>query len=214
MTDGTASSPPFQGGVPPKAAGWFTPRTGRGGSPGAHKRHWTAEVLLLSSLLGACSSIPFDPDKSRSVIAADIGVPVKLIELESRCNFFPFPYGRGAPGKMTACVFIQTPDSFQILGYNREKQAYFLWFRIPYVDIECALHDPKGPGKGMLSLLTGEYAYVVAIFRPDSDRLDYGRVDQVLAVLNAHRVRVIEHPTRLDYLPLRSSETRNICRDK
>jgi hypothetical protein len=89
-------------------------------------------------------------------------VAERSIDLVSRSNFFLFPYGRGAPGKMTGCVFIRTHEWFGIVGYNQDKRSYVLWHRIPYQNVECSVYERAGPGSGMCvetrGLLGGQFA--------------------------------------------------------
>jgi hypothetical protein len=175
--------------------------------------------LFIISIVFAigCSSTPFDASNINDKIATDLQIPANSISLSSRCNFNQFQYGpQLQPATMEDCVFIKTQDAFEFLGYDKKRQVYMSKYRIPFTAMQCAMYGSEGIGKGMLHLYTDEYTFTLALFQPDSNRLDHRAVDEVLTALRTNNIRIIDIDTgtRTDPFYLDRRNVRHVVRNR
>ncbi|VXB97545.1 hypothetical protein PSEUDO8AS_40347 [Pseudomonas sp. 8AS] len=125
--------------------------------------------IVLSLLLVGCSGIPYDQNKSHAQIASDLKIKEQEIKVISKCNFYPFEYGKKAYAKMRSCVFVENSDSVFIVNYDKDENRYYAEFSIKPEEIHCTAIAKKEPGKGIIYLYAEKNAFTVALLHQNND---------------------------------------------
>lgn len=148
-------------------------------------------TLLLTLLLSACSGIPYDENTSHTKISTDLKINEEDIIIISKCNFYPFQYGKSITARMRRCLFITDDRHVLFVNYNSDENKYFPSFKIPLKEIKCAAVADKEPGKGITYLYTTKNAITVALLHYNND-LNHEAVRELTKILSKNSIPVLD----------------------
>ena len=153
--------------------------------------------IILGSTLHGCSSVTLEQVNGKHEISSDTGIVYDDIEVLNRCNFFPFKYGIQNQAHMKSCVFALTGDSIYIIGHIKKTDEYTIEHSKKIRDIDCVFYEPDGPGKGMISILTKDILFRLALFKINKNSIDQKAAGETISSLKRQEIPILTRETHV-----------------